>query len=124
MSLSFALDLSDTINLQLLLGMGVGSSAAGTSVLLSSGLAFRYTLFGDRKLGFHAGAGTTLGTNGNFGVEIMPLVGFHWMLLEHVAFHVDLGPNFFINATPGAATFAFTMASHGNPFGLSLHYYF
>mgnify|MGYP001559869893 CR=1 FL=1 len=138
--LSLNLDMSQTTNLQIIFGMGVGSSSSSSAAAIAAALAgvpassstvtlggggiFRYTLIGDRKLGFHAGGGTVLGTNGaNFFIKIIPTVGFHWVFLEHIGVHVDMGPNFQILASSPAA-FSFSLGEHGSPFGLSLHYYF
>jgi hypothetical protein len=130
-------EFSELHAVQLILGLGiVGGGGAG--VEFGGATGYKFTLVGDRNVGFHVGgmlnfavvpvsaAGSVTlspGASHYFGMSIQPLLGFHFRFLEHIGASVDFGPRFYFITTPTVFT-GFDLRQFGSFLGLSAHYFF
>ena len=58
-----------------------------------------------------------------FGMQIRPLVGFHFRFLDVIGASFDFGPSFYFITSSTVIT-GFDMKQFGSLFGLSVHYFF
>lgn len=59
------------------------------TVLLGGGANVKFTVAGSGARGVHMGGGLGLGTNGAFFINIAPLIGVHFLLVEGVMVNLD-----------------------------------
>ncbi len=74
--------------------------------LIGAGFNYRYTLVGDSLKGFHIGAGLGLGAMNSaartFYVNVQPLFGIHFEIIERVMLVFNSGLNFQVTTQAGA----------------------
>jgi hypothetical protein len=96
------------------------------SFRFSVGGAYKFTVAGNNRAGFHIGPGLALGTasdgagGSNFGFAVVGMFGGHYTLFERLLLAVDAGPILTIND----GNVDFGIAPMGNLLGLSVHYLF
>lgn len=101
--------------IQALFGINQSRSAFSFGV----GGAYKFTIAGDRRTGFHVGPGFTVGTvHKDFAFTIHGMFGGHFTIFERLILSVDAGPIF--EVIDGDADFR--LRPMGNALGLSLHY--
>lgn len=90
---------------------------------------YKFTVAGDRRIGFHVGPGISLGTvamgagaatSSEFAFSISGMAGAHFTAFDRVMFSIDGGP--ILAVVDGDANFA--MKPMGEHLGVSVHYLF
>jgi hypothetical protein len=94
-------------------------------VEFSVGGAYKFTVAGTNRAGFHIGPGLSLGTvaaggESNFAFAIVGMFGGHYTLFERLLLSVDGGP--ILSVVDGNVDFG--IAPMGTLLGLSIHYLF
>lgn len=149
--MQFGLTVSSSTSItgtQSVLGLGLAGAAVGARIIandkhhiraevaipsvnptvsLGFGFHYNYEILGNIRQGLHVGGAlgmnvTDITGSTEFIANIVPLVGFHWMLqgLDRLLFSVEAGPNLRVG-TPGVD---FGVGPVSDLFGMSITYLF
>ncbi|MBY0369478.1 hypothetical protein K2X33_02255 [bacterium] len=107
--------LSDKTSLQTYLSM----PSVTPTFKIGGGANLKYAIVGDVLRGLHFGAGVGLGTNGNFFINVAPILGIHFELVDRVIVSLESGVGLFIQPS-GTPTVDVQVGGFSPNFGASI----